>query len=277
MNRFFAFSLAVARLGAAAFVGLAYLAPAPGAAASEGPGPAAVATSAGLQETGPAVGAPDQAPEAAPRPVPRRTPGARRGAAEAPLTRRFFPPGPPLDPVPVVAATDRYVYVLRGDTLTSFDARTLRQVARVTLPAPELRRLDPPVPRPERLAPPSSEGAPLPGAPRAPRPPEPPRAAPAPGGASPFPGENAPYTPGPPPVRPSPGSRAPLPPAPPTAFRLPGPPPEPPAALTATGRSVYVARGEMLYAFDAVTLKEVARARLTDAEAQPPRAGAQRP
>jgi hypothetical protein len=63
---------------------------------------------------------------------------------------------PPLGPaVPTVAATDRYVYVLRGNQLYSFDAKTLREVAKVTLEAPPgpPRPADAPPggpPRPER-------------------------------------------------------------------------------------------------------------------------------
>jgi hypothetical protein len=36
-------------------------------------------------------------------------------------------------PGAAITATERYVYVLRGRTLYSFDARTLREVARVDL------------------------------------------------------------------------------------------------------------------------------------------------
>jgi hypothetical protein len=41
---------------------------------------------------------------------------------------------------PVVTATERYVYVLRGDTLFQYSAEGLKLIAKATLPQDENRR-----------------------------------------------------------------------------------------------------------------------------------------
>jgi hypothetical protein len=44
-----------------------------------------------------------------------------------------------MGPRPVITATDKYVYVLRGDTLFQFSADGLKLLARAELPRPEPR------------------------------------------------------------------------------------------------------------------------------------------
>jgi hypothetical protein len=192
------------------------------------------------------------------------------GGAEAQRPRRLAPPpGPELRVRPPMArtggstmtATTQFVYILRGNTLTALDARTLREVVRREL-GPSMS----PFRAREPVAPPILEPPPPPAPPsrRAPAPSRPPRAVPPPPG---VPGVNAPFTPAPPPLPEpfpqggglfteegmslhSPGGSA--------------------AAITATERYVYVLRGRMLYSFDARTLREVARVELPDVMRQAP-------
>jgi hypothetical protein len=187
--------------------------------------------------------------------LPSRVPGQRPFPG---LARR------PAGPAPAISATDRLVYVLMGNTLYALDAKTLKEVAKTTLepvpPAAEPRGFglrERPLPQDAPRAPealprrPRRDGNVLPPLPPAPEPPVAPRT-------------DAPLT-----VRPE-GPRAPVEPfggfrpfrpGAPMPFVTPGFAPMVPT-ISATDHYVYVLRGNRLYAFDAKTLKEVAKTTL---------------
>jgi hypothetical protein len=250
--------------------------------------------------TPPAIGALPEAvlAQAAepPAPADRPTPRAPRPPRAPALPEMPGFPGMMAGPVgplsTAMAATDRYVYVLRGNTLYAFDARTLRQAATTTLEPSVPARGRQPRSRPEAL--PAPEPEPL--APAPPLRPDQPEARPAlprgglrlaPGG----PGELAPGR-GPDAFggRPLPegprlfaqpgfggfrafggepglfpgfnGDR------PERFFQMMGAAPVPPTSMTATPQYVYVLRGNTLYSFDARTLRPMGR---TTIEAPRPR------
>jgi hypothetical protein len=280
----------VIRWGAVTLLSLSSLAFAAGAALSSSSSPADAARAAARVDA-PVPPVPPAAPAIAadlaePAPPPALEPPALPGQ---PAPRPLAPMPPELPPFPglmagpfgfpstAMAATDQYVYVLRGNTLYSFDARTLRQNASVTLEPPQARSQRP-GPAPEALPGPARE----PVAPAPPQRPDQPEALPARpeggrvrapdvfrGRAYAGPGALGrgfsgfrPFGGGEPGVfgrgfgADQPGR----------LFGAMGALPASPPSLTATDRYVYVLRGNTLYSFDARTLRQVGKTTL-----EPPR------
>jgi hypothetical protein len=308
MTRNPVFAATLIRWGAVALLSLSFLALATRAASASGgadAGRPAVHADAPVPPAPPTPPATGALPEAVlaqatepPAPADRPTPFPPRPPRPPALPEMPGFPGMMAGPVgplsTAMAATDRYVYVLRGNTLYAFDARTLRQAASTTLEPPATPARDR-QPRPGPGALPGPVPEPL--APAPPLRPDQPEALPAlpeggpqldpggRGGLAPgrgldgFGGRALPEGPG---LFGRPGFNGFRPfggepglfrgfdgDQPVRFFQAMGGLPAPPTSMTATPQYVYVLRGNTLYSFDARTLRQVGR---TTIEAPRPRA-----
>jgi hypothetical protein len=305
MTRNPVFAPTVIRWGAVTLLSLSFLALASRAASASATDGADVDRPA-VRADAPARPAPPTPPVIDGRPVAPAPAAEPPAPADRPTPRPPRPPRAPAMPeMPVfpgmmagpmgplstsMAATDQYVYVLRGNTLYAFDAKTLRQTGSVNLEPPRTPPGDR-EPRRDREIRPGLPGEPV--APALPLRPEQPEALPAiPEGGRGLGGPRGFRGFGPEGLR---GGGFPQGPGalgrgglggfrafgggepgifgrgldggrPEGFFPMLGGLPAPPTSMTATPQYVYVLRGNTLYSFDARTLRQVGRTTI-----QPPR------